>query len=125
MRAASLFANTTVVLLIENNFGGSIMASRIADVVKQYEPVRVLSGDSTKHRRVGVVTTDVVKERARVDVQRLLRTDTLRFLFDEEFITGPTVGDTPILQQIRDQLVLSSLSSTSTPSAQTASRKQS
>jgi hypothetical protein len=104
-RLRSRFSNTTVIAIIESNFGGNVMASRIADVICDYQPVRVVSGDSTKHRRVGVVTTDVVKDRARVDVQRLLRTDALRFLFDHEFITGPTSGDETIVQKIRNQLL--------------------
>lgn len=94
------FPNTLIVLIIERNFGGSVMASRIADVVGAFQPVRVVTGDNTSHRRIGVVTTDVVKERGRVDVQRLLRTDALRFTRDVEFISG----NGGILQDIYKQL---------------------
>lgn len=82
------FPNTTLVVIIERNFGGSVLASRIADIAARYPPLRALSGDATQHRRVGVVTTETVKERGRVDVQRLLRTDALRLLRDEEFLSG-------------------------------------
>ena len=95
------FPNITVVCIIENNYGGSIMASRIADMAARYPPVKIVSGDTTKHRRVGVKTTDVVKERGRVDVQRLLRTEALRFLHDGDFISS----DARVLEELREQML--------------------
>ena len=100
-RLRAKFANTTVVMACERNYGGSVLASRIADIVSEFQPVRIITGDTSKNRRVGVVTTDVVKDRSRVDVQRLLRMESLRFLYDNEFITG----DSSILQSFREQLI--------------------
>jgi len=93
------FPNVTFVAIIERNFGGSVLASRIADLVSCYQPARIVTADSTTHRRVGVVTTDVVKERARVDVQRMLRTETLRFT--DRFLSGTN----NILEDVRTQLI--------------------
>jgi hypothetical protein len=95
------FPNVTLVIIIERNFGGSVMASRIADLAGKFPPIKVVTGDSTTHRRVGVVTTDVVKERGRVDVQRLLRTEALRFTYDHEFISG----NAGILPELREQML--------------------
>jgi hypothetical protein len=105
------FPNAMLVTIIERNFGGSVLASRIADVASRFPPTRAVSGDNTAHRRVGVVTTDVVKERGRVDVQRMLRTETLRFLHDDEFMTG----DARILQDMREQMLAFKFVYTSRP----------
>lgn len=93
------YPNVTLVVIIERNFGGSVMASRIADIAMRYQPARTVTADTSTHRRVGVVTTDVVKERARVDVQRLLRTEALRFV--DRFVSG----DGAVLEEMRKQLL--------------------
>lgn len=100
-RLRTRFPNTVIILIIERNFGGAVMASRIADMAGAYQPVRTVTGDTTTHRRVGVVTTDVVKDRGRVDVQRLLRTDALRFTEDAVFMSG----NARMLQDLREQLL--------------------
>jgi len=101
IRSVNELSNAEAVLIIERNFGGPVMASRIANVLASYQPLRVVTADTTTHRRVGVVTTDVVKERARVDVQRLLRLDSLRVLADAEFASG----DARAAENLRQQLI--------------------
>jgi len=100
-RLRTRFPNVVVVTIIERNFGGPVMASRIADFVRGFPPVKTVSGDTTLHKRIGVVTTDIVKDRGRVDVQRLLRTSMLHFVEDEAFITG----NARMLQELREQLL--------------------
>jgi len=100
LRSHTQFANVQVVTIVERNFGGSVMASRIANFVSAFQPAKVLTADTTPHRRVGVVTTDVVKERSRVDVQRMLRLQLLRFTQDHEFLAGSS----SVLEDIRNQL---------------------
>lgn len=48
---------------MQSNFGGNVGASRIGNIMGEYPPVRIFTGDSTNSKRAGVVTTDVVKER--------------------------------------------------------------
>ena len=95
------FPNTTIINITERNFGGSVMASRIAGIVSAFPPIRHVTGDTTTHRRVGVVTTEVVKDRGRVDVQRLLRTEGLRFTEDDVFMSG----NARVLPELREQLL--------------------
>ena len=57
-----------------------MLASRIANICSAFGPISHLSQDPVaKLKRVGVITTAQVKERARVDLARLLRTDKIRF----------------------------------------------
>jgi len=79
LRAAPSLANKTLVVIIERNYGGLPLASRIAEVCREFPPVKVLSGDTHPSMRTGVVTTDLVKERARVDTQKLLDAQALAF----------------------------------------------
>ena len=95
------FPNTTIIQATEANYGGTVLASRIATIVSSYPPIRHVSGDNTTHRRIGVFTTDVVKDRGRVDVQRLLRTEVLRFTEDAVFLSS----NGRILEELREQLL--------------------
>jgi len=63
LRAAQGFANVVLVIIIERNYGGLPLATRIAEVTREFQPVKVLSGDTHPSMRTGVVTTDVVKVR--------------------------------------------------------------
>lgn len=77
---------------MQSNFGGNVGASRIANIMATFPPVRVMTGDSTNAKRAGVVTSDIVKERARYDVQRLLRLDLIR-------MCNPFVGESSGMQE--------------------------
>jgi hypothetical protein len=100
VRSHAVFANVVIVTIIERNFGGSVMASRIANIVSVYQPIKILTADTSTHRRVGVVTTDVVKERSRVDLQKMLRLETLKFTSDRDFLSGNAAMLTDIRQQL-------------------------
>ena len=51
-------ANSRIVLIIERNYGGAVLASRIANACAPYAPVAVMTQDGRgKLRRAGVVTT--------------------------------------------------------------------
>lgn len=93
------FATLRIITIIESNFGGNVMASRIANIVAEYPPVRVLTGDTTNAKRAGVTTTDIVKERARYDVQRLLRLDLIRT--SDQFVGPPGIQDM-LVKQLRN-----------------------
>ena len=88
------------IVIVESNFGGSVMASRITNILAGFQPLKALTGDTTTHRRVGVVTTDVVKERARVDLQRFLRIDHIALTNDSDFISAKR----GIINELRTQM---------------------
>ena len=82
------------------NYGGSVLASRIANICSSFLPISNLSQDPLpKKRRVGVVTTAQVKERARVDLARLLRTDNIRFA--NKFVSSSGGMRDEICEQLR------------------------
>jgi hypothetical protein len=102
IRGERKFANAMIVLIIERNYGGSVLASRIANICASYAPISIVSADTTKHRRVGVVTTDVVKERGRSDLQRLFRLDLIKMASKTRFLTSnPGMQDT-IMKQLKN-----------------------
>lgn len=73
-------ANSRIILIIERNYGGAVLASRIANACAPYAPIAVMSEDGAgKLQRAGVVTTHQVKERCRVEFARLLRTEKVKF----------------------------------------------
>jgi len=74
-----------IVLIIERNFGGSVLASHIVNCLASFMPIRTLTADSKKQNKVGIVTTSDTKSRGRVDLQRMLRLDTIGYAHD--FIT--------------------------------------
>jgi hypothetical protein len=102
IRAERKFANCTIVLIIERNFGGSVLASRIANICASFAPIKVVSADTTTHKRVGVVTTDVVKERGRSDLQRLFRLDLVKLIKHERFLTSDPGAQDTILKQLKN-----------------------
>lgn len=72
LRALPAMGNTRIIGIIESNFGGNVGASRIGNILGEFTPVRIMTGDSTNARRAGVITTDVVKERCVFVLLRLL-----------------------------------------------------
>eukprot|EP00854_Cymbomonas_tetramitiformis_P000604 gene603-1018_t len=66
--------STTLVTIIEANYGGWVQASRIAHLIQEYGPVMHVSCDKTQqNKRPGIYTTWEIKERMRHELQRLLR----------------------------------------------------
>lgn len=69
---------TTLVGIIESNFGGYVLSTRIATLMQRYKAnVMQFSVDSKK--RPGVTTTKEGKERMRLSMQTLLRNRNVRF----------------------------------------------
>lgn len=101
IRAINLFANSQIIAIIERNFGGSVTASRIANLCIPFQPLRVMTADTTQHRRVGVVTTETIKERARIDLQRCLKLNTFALLNTNSFICS----EIKILDDLRKQFL--------------------
>ena len=91
------------VIIIERNFGGSILASRIFNICLTVNPkvhsLKALSQERIGNRRVGVCTTHMVKERSRIDLQRLLQTNNVRFL--NNFKSRSTTTRDDICDQLR------------------------
>lgn len=93
VREHPLGMHARIVLVVERNFGGSVLASRICNVLRGYQPIYAMTQDAVgggggskrahggapKAPNPGVVTTAQVKERARVDLQRLLKGSLIRF----------------------------------------------
>lgn len=101
IRAERKFCNALVVLIIERNFGGSVLASRIANICAKFAPIRVVSADPQAHKRVGVVTSEAVKERGRSDLQRLLRLDLIKFAQKSLFLTSNPGMQDVIVKQLQ------------------------
>lgn len=102
IRSSGKFADSTLVFIIERNYGGSIMASRIANIVCPYMPMRILTGDTTQARRVGCLTSDEVKQRARIDLNRLMRLNMFKLMGEEEIISHTPTITTEIHKQLKD-----------------------
>ena len=71
-----------LVVIIERNFGGSVLTSRISNILAQYQPISYVSADPQGKQRIGIVTTNETKNRGRVDLQRMLRLDLIGYAFD-------------------------------------------
>ena len=64
-------------------------ASRVAGICNRFPPMQFMTQDKTTHRRIGVWTTSEVKERARISLQTLLRTE--HIVFGSKF-TSQSIG---------------------------------
>ena len=71
--------NTNVTTIIEANYGGWPVASRIAGIASHHPPVNHMTQDNTRLGRPGVWTSNEVKERMRLSMSHLLRTETITF----------------------------------------------
>jgi len=71
-----------LILIIERNYGGSVLSTRIANILGKFIPIRNLTADPQSKQRVGTVTTNEVKDRGRVDLQRMLRLDLIGYAFN-------------------------------------------
>lgn len=78
----SLHPTAQLVVVIERNFGGTPLSSRIADILEVFAPVKFLTADPTKHRQVGTVTTNNVKLTGRIHMQRHLRDGAVGYAHD-------------------------------------------
>ena len=97
LRAHPEFGNTMVIGMIERNYGGSVLASRIANVMGQYKPIQFMSSDKDiqgKPKLMGFVTSEQSKERSRCDLQRLLRLDLIRLATPAVSSHGDALWDT-------------------------------
>jgi hypothetical protein len=76
-------ANSMVICMIERNYGGGVLASRIANVMGVYKPIQFMSSDKETQGRaklMGFITSSQSKERSRCDLQRLMRMDQIRLV---------------------------------------------
>ena len=80
LRSRARFSNVLFVVTIERNFGGSVMATRCANMLAKFKPIVFVSSDEASVKNIGCMTTHTVKERSRVDIARLLRLEQLKIL---------------------------------------------
>ena len=74
LRDVVLLQGAHIVLIIERNFGGSVLASRIAGVCAGFAPISSMSQDSNgKLRRIGIVLCGEVKSKMRNSLSIMLR----------------------------------------------------
>ena len=94
--------SSRLVLIVERNYGGGVLASRIANACAPFVPVGVMTQDSptARVRCAGVVTTAQVKERMRVEFQRLLRSRAVQFL--SPFASASQATPQAICDQLRN-----------------------
>ena len=71
------FAASHLVVIIERNYGGSVLATRMQNIVASYAPIDFVSADPKGKQRVGVVTTNETKVRGRLELQKMLRMKTI------------------------------------------------
>ena len=102
IRCSPRFASATFVFIIERNYGGSIMASRIANIVGMFMPMKIVSGDTTSSKRVGCITSEEVKSRARIDLNRLLRLESFKLLHTHEFISSSGTVTDDVYKQLKE-----------------------
>lgn len=78
IRGCRTLQQSHLIVIVERNFGGSPLASRIASICAPYRPCSAMSQDSNaKSKRTGVVTTDEAKERMRITLSTMMRSDTV------------------------------------------------
>lgn len=53
LRALPGMGNARIIGIIESNFGGNVGASRIGNIMGEFPPVRIFTGDSTNAKRAG------------------------------------------------------------------------
>jgi hypothetical protein len=99
LRDIGVLANSNVILIVESNYGGAIGASRIADICAEFQPLSAMTRDTSKERKCGVTTTAPVKERMRVELQKLLRHNAVRFA--TEFTSVETGSRDAVCSQLR------------------------
>lgn len=96
VRGCTPLRNSHIVVIVERNFGGAPLSSRIAGICAPYKPCSAMSQDSNvKTKRVGVVTTEEVKERMRITLSTMMRSDTVH-------LATPFLGRR---QEARDELI--------------------
>ena len=81
LRGHQELGNVPIICMIERNYGGSVLASRISNILGQYQPIQFMSSDKDvpgKPKMMGFITSDASKERSRCDLQRLMRLDLIR-----------------------------------------------
>jgi hypothetical protein len=101
VRDVPALCNGHIILVVERNFGGAVLASRIANICAPFQPLSAMTQDTNKSlRRCGVVTTGPVKERMRVELQRLLRSNAVRF--SEPFVSMRTDTVDSLCTQLRE-----------------------
>lgn len=101
---ATVVKMATFVVVVERNYGGAVLASRIFNILytstPHVRPMISMSQDKGPRPKIGVCTTNSVKERARIDLQRLLQQNKVRFA--QTFVSILTTTRDDICQQLRD-----------------------
>jgi hypothetical protein len=95
--------SAVIVLIVERNFGGSVLASRIGNIASSFSPIVLMTQDSAATagmQRAGVITSKPVKERMRVDLSRLLRTD--KFKISRSFFSNLAETKGEMCKQLMD-----------------------
>ena len=78
LRERPTLRNTRIVVICERNYGGTVLAHRIATICASFKPISSFSADTdAKLRRIGVVLTEDVKDRYRDNLAMALRTGTV------------------------------------------------
>jgi len=101
LRAKSTFSTCTFVIIVESNYGGHVLASRIVNIFIPFPPAKYVTADTTQARRPGVTTTETVKERSRVDLGRLMRLQHLRIVREIDL----TSTHTGAMAELRKQML--------------------
>lgn len=99
LRNKSYLRNVEMIAVIESNYGGWVSASRTAAIMARNPPIKFMTSDQSGARRPGVWTTAEIKERARIEVSRRLRENTIKFA--DDFYTSRTGTDNELIAQLR------------------------
>ena len=100
LRDQPVLANALFVIVVERNYGGAVLASRIFAACAAVPPCAAMTQDTDKKlRRVGVITTSEVKERMRVCLATMLRCDSVHYA--EPFVSRALDARDQLTQQLR------------------------
>lgn len=98
------FSTLPLVLIIEANYGGWVSASRVYNICQAFSPVRCMVSTHQGVKKPGVWLTNSIKERMRVDFNRLLRTDKICFYVN--FTSSDQDTRDQILQQLQNYKIV-------------------
>jgi hypothetical protein len=99
LRCRPYAAQAEIVSIIEANYGGWVLSSRVAAILAQSPPTRHVTTDSKGLKRPGIMTTKDTKERSRVELSRRLREG--RIVFADDMYSSRVGTKDELIDQLR------------------------
>lgn len=78
LRDVVVLSNARIVVVVERNYGGSVLSSRVAGICARFEPICAMTQDtSARLRRIGVMLDEEIKEKMRNSLAIMLRANVI------------------------------------------------